>query len=164
MTEKKSADNQNKQLVLQKIYIKDFSFESPRAPEIFKADMSPQTELNIRSSSKEVGENAQEVSLTLTVEAKENDKALFLVELEQAGVFIMQGYTEEERQMLVGSYCPNALSPLLGRLFLMWSHVVVFHNYCCSPLILMLFTLKRCKNSRKKMAIKAQPLPRLLIR
>ena len=92
MTEKKSADNQNKQLVLQKIYIKDFSFESPRAPEIFKADMSPQTELNIRSSSKEVGENAQEVSLTLTVEAKENDKALFLVELEQAGVFIMQGY------------------------------------------------------------------------
>ena len=111
MTEKKSADNQNKQLVLQKIYIKDFSFESPRAPEIFKADMSPQTELNIRSSSKEVGENAQEVSLTLTVEAKENDKALFLVELEQAGVFIMQGYTEEERQMLVGSYCPNALYP-----------------------------------------------------
>ena len=111
MTEKKSADNKNKQLVLQKIYIKDFSFESPRAPEIFKADMSPQTELNIRSSSKEVGENAQEVSLTLTVEATENDKALFLVELEQAGVFIMQGYTEEERQMLVGSYCPNALYP-----------------------------------------------------
>ncbi len=111
MTEKKSADNSNKQLVLQKIYIKDFSFESPRAPEIFRADMSPQTELNIRSSSKEVGENAQEVSLTLTVEAKENDKALFLVELEQAGVFIMQGYTEEERQVLVGSYCPNALYP-----------------------------------------------------
>ena len=111
MTEKKSADNPNKQLVLQKIYIKDFSFESPRAPEIFRADMSPQTELNIRSSSKEVGENAKEVSLTLTVEAKENDKALFLVELEQAGVFIMTGYTEEEQKMLVGSYCPNALYP-----------------------------------------------------
>jgi preprotein translocase subunit SecB len=111
MTEKKSDNSPNKQLVLQKIYIKDFSFESPRAPEIFKADMSPQTELNIRSSSKEVGENAQEVSLTLIVEAKENDKALFLVELEQAGVFVMKGYTEEERQMLVGSYCPNALYP-----------------------------------------------------
>ena len=111
MTEKKSDNSPNKQLVLQKIYIKDFSFESPRAPEIFKADMSPQTELNIRSSSTEVGENAQEVSLTLIVEAKENDKALFLVELEQAGVFVMKGYTEEERQMLVGSYCPNALYP-----------------------------------------------------
>ena len=111
MTEKKSDNSPNKQLVLQKIYIKDFSFESPRAPEIFKADMSPQTELNIRSSSKEVGENAQEVSLTLIVEAKENDKALFLLELEQAGVFVMKGYTEEERQMLVGSYCPNALYP-----------------------------------------------------
>ena len=155
MTEKKSADNSNKQLVLQKIYIKDFSFESPRAPEIFRADMSPQTELNIRSSSKEVGENAQEVSLTLTVEAKENDKALFLVELEQAGVFIMQGYTEEERQMLVGSYCPNALYPFAREAV---SDVVTRGGF--PQLLLQPINF----DARKKPPIKAQALLRLLIR
>ena len=111
MAENKPADGANKQLLLQKIYIKDFSFESPRAPEIFKGSVSPQTQLNIKSSTKEVGTDTQEVTLTLTVEAKDEDTTLFLVELEQAGVFLMQGYTEEERQMLVGSYCPGTLYP-----------------------------------------------------
>tara|TARA_B100000029_G_scaffold477645_1_gene522896 strand:+ start:589 stop:1080 length:492 start_codon:yes stop_codon:yes gene_type:complete len=111
MTEQKSADSQSKQLVLQKIYVKDFSFESPKVPEIFSTDMAPQTELNIKSVSKEVGKDAQEVALTLTVEAKDKDQVLFVVELEQAGVFIMQGYTKEEKEMLIGSYCPNALYP-----------------------------------------------------
>ena len=50
-------------------------------------------------------------TLALTVEARNEDKTLFLVELEQAGVFRIQGYTEEERQMLVGSYCPGTLYP-----------------------------------------------------
>lgn len=111
MTENKSADGSNKQLLLQKIYIKDFSFESPKAPEIFKGNVSPQTQLNIKSSTKEVGTDAQEVTLTLTVEAIDEGTTLFLVELEQAGVFLIQGYTEEERQMLVGSYCPGTLYP-----------------------------------------------------
>ena len=111
MTANEPADGSNKQLLLQKIYIKDFSFESPRAPEIFKGNVSPQTQLNIKSSTKEVGTDAQEVTLTLTVEAMDEGTTLFLVELEQAGVFLMQGYTEEERQMLVGSYCPGTLYP-----------------------------------------------------
>lgn len=111
MAERQSADGPNKQLLLQKIYIKDFSFESPRAPEIFKGNVAPQTQLNIRSSAKDVGTDTQEVTLTLTVEAKDDDKTLFLVELEQAGVFLIQGYTDEERQMLVGSYCPGTLYP-----------------------------------------------------
>lgn len=111
MADKKSTDSTNKQLLLQKIYIKDLSFESPRAPEIFTGNVAPQTQLNIKSSAKQVGADTQEVTLTLTVEARHDDKTLFLVELEQAGVFLMQGYTEEERQMLVGSYCPGTLYP-----------------------------------------------------
>jgi len=111
MAEDKKADGSNKQLLLQKIYIKDFSFESPRAPEIFKGNVSPQTQLNIKSAAREVGADTQEITLTLTVEARDEDRTLFLVELEQAGVFLIQGYTDEERQMLVGSYCPGTLYP-----------------------------------------------------
>jgi preprotein translocase subunit SecB len=103
--------NANKQLVLQKIYIKDLSFESPRAPAIFSSNVSPQTRLNIKSSANKVADDTQEVVLTLTVEAIHEDKTLFMVEIEQAGLFQIQGYTNEELQMLVGSYCPGTLYP-----------------------------------------------------
>ena len=67
--------------------------------------------MNIRSSAREVSGGAHEVSLTLTVEAKDEERTLFLIELEQAGVFQIQGYTPDEHQMLVGSYCPGTLYP-----------------------------------------------------
>ena len=111
MAEQDQAQNQSKQLALQKIYVKDFSFESPRAPDVFATRVTPQTQLNIRSSAKEVSGGAQEVTLTLTVEARDDDKTLFLIELEQAGVFLIQGYTPDEQQVLIGSYCPGTLYP-----------------------------------------------------
>ena len=111
MTEENQVQSGTKQLLLRKIYIKDFSFESPRTPEIFNTNTAPRTQLNIKSSAKEVSGDSQEVTLTLTVEAKDGDKTLFLIELEQAGVFLVQGYTPEERQMLIGSYCPGTLYP-----------------------------------------------------
>ncbi|MFL2546461.1 MAG: protein-export chaperone SecB [Candidatus Rariloculaceae bacterium] len=110
MAEEKQTDA-GKQLVLQKIYIKDLSFESPRAPEVFGSNVTPQTRLNIKSSAKEVAAETHEVVLTLTVEAVDEDKTLFVVEIDQAGLFRMQGYSQEELQMLIGSYCPGTLYP-----------------------------------------------------
>lgn len=100
-----------KQLLLQKIYIKDLSFESPRSPDVFSKDAAPQTQLNIRSNAREIAADTQEVTLTLTIEAKDQDNTLFLVELVQAGVFLIRGYTDDERHMLTGSYCPGSLYP-----------------------------------------------------
>lgn len=105
------ADQQAKQLILQKIYIKDMSFESPKAPGVFNTQVAPQTQLNMRSSAREVAPDTQEVTLTLTVEAKDQDSTLFLVEIAQAGIFTLQGYNEQERAMLMGSYCPATLYP-----------------------------------------------------
>jgi len=101
----------SKQLLLQKIYIKDLSFESPRAPEVFKQSAAPQTQLNIRSNARDIGENNHEITLTLTIEAKDQENTLFLIELVQAGVFLITGYTDEEKHMLTGSYCPGSLYP-----------------------------------------------------
>jgi preprotein translocase subunit SecB len=100
-----------KQLQLQKIYIKDLSFESPKTPDVFATNAAPQTQLNIRSGAREVAPNTQEVTLTLTVEAKGDNNTLFLIELVQAGIFLIQGYNDEEQQMLTGSYCPGSLYP-----------------------------------------------------
>ena len=100
-----------KQLLIQKVYVKDLSFESPKAPSVFTANVAPQTQLNIRSGSQEVGPNTHEVTLTLTVEAKDKDTTIFLVEIAQAGIFSIQGYTAEELGVLIGSFCPNTLYP-----------------------------------------------------
>ena len=110
------ADEQTtptKQLILQKIYVKDLSFESPKAPDVFRmeTDEQTQTQLNMRSGHKEISGDNVEVTLTMTAEAKLKEDTLFLVEITQAGVFLMQGYTAEERQALIGSYCPATLYP-----------------------------------------------------
>ena len=83
-----------KQLLLQKIYVKDLSFESPKTPAVFTSNVTPQTQLNIRTSAQEIAPNTQEVTLTLTVEAKDQDTTLFLIEIAQAGIFSIQGYTQ----------------------------------------------------------------------
>jgi preprotein translocase subunit SecB len=111
MADEATTTTGNKQLILQKIYIKDFSFESPKAPEVFTTNVSPQTQLNIRSGNKDIGNDNVEVTLTLTVESKDKDDTLFLIEIVQAGVFLIQGYTAEERGVLIGSFCPSTLYP-----------------------------------------------------
>jgi preprotein translocase subunit SecB len=111
MSDQAAPNTPTKQLLLQKIYVKDFSFESPKAPEIFRSNASAQTQLNIRSGSRDIEDSNVEVTLTLTVESKDNDETLFLVEIVQAGVFLVQGYTSEERSLLLGSFCPATLYP-----------------------------------------------------
>jgi preprotein translocase subunit SecB len=108
------ADEQaaEKRLSIGKIYLKDFSFESPQSPEVFRQnDWKPQTDLNLRSSHTAVSEEHHEIILTVTVEAKAEDKTLFLVELQQAGLFEIVGYEGEELSAIIGSFCPNILFP-----------------------------------------------------
>lgn len=108
------ANIAEKRLSVVKIYVKDFSFESPQAPNVFNAkEWAPNTNLNLRSAHSPVSDTFHEVVLTITVEAKEKDgdKAIFLVELQQAGVFDISGYEKEEMGVLIGSFCPGVLYP-----------------------------------------------------
>lgn len=109
-----TTNEEQKHISISKIYVKDFSFESPKAPAVFRSrDWKPQTDLNLRSSHTPVeGEdNLHEVVLTITVDAKEDDATLFLVEVQQAGLFQIDGYADEEFGAIVGSFCPNVLFP-----------------------------------------------------
>lgn len=101
-----------KRISIAKIYIKDFSFESPQAPQVFKSgEWSPKTDLNLRSAHTPVDDEHHEVVLTITVEAKEADKSIFLIELHQAGLFSVSGYEGDELKAIIGSFCPNVLFP-----------------------------------------------------
>ena len=108
------ASGADKRLSIVKIYLKDFSFESPQAPAVFRAEKwQPHMNLNLRSGHSHVDGDFHEVVLTITIEAKdkESDKTLFLVELHQAGLFEINGYEKEEFAALTGSFCPNILFP-----------------------------------------------------
>ena len=116
MTAKKKAAKKKavkkKNLSIVKIFQKDFSFESPQAPKVFNSgEWKPKTNLNLRSKHAVVDGDLYEVVLTITVEAKDEDTTLFLVELHQAGLFEISGYEGEEFDAIVGSYCPNLLFP-----------------------------------------------------
>jgi preprotein translocase subunit SecB len=108
------AQTAEKRLSVVKIYVKDFSFESPQSPGIFNAkEWAPSTNLNLRSSHSPVSDTLHEVVLTITVEAKEKegDKTIFLIELQQAGAFDISGYEKDEMGVLIGSFCPGVLYP-----------------------------------------------------
>ena len=113
MAEETQTEEQ-KHLAISKIYVKDFSFESPKAPDVLRSkEWSPQTDLNLRSSHSAIDgeDNLHEVVLTITIDAKEGDTTLFLIEVQQAGLFQINGYNDEELGAIVGSFCPNILFP-----------------------------------------------------
>lgn len=104
-------DNQ-KQIAVQKVYLKDFSFESPNSPNVFTGnEWQPKTNLNLRSAHSAASNDVHEVVLTITVEAKHDDLTLFLVEVHQAGLFLIAGYSKDEFDAIVGSFCPATLFP-----------------------------------------------------
>lgn len=107
-----ATNSSEKTIGIQKIYMKDFSFESPSAPGVFTtADWTPKTNLNLRSSHTKIDDDNHEIVLTITVETKYEEKTIFLVELQQAGLFHITGYSGEEFGAVVGSFCPNVLFP-----------------------------------------------------
>ncbi len=110
-----SEENQNtenqREFTLQRIYVKDISFETPNSPQIFTADWEPESNLNLNSNVNQLDENTYEVILTVTVTTRVGDKTAFLVEVQQAGIFHVSGFPAEEMGPMMGAYCPNILFP-----------------------------------------------------
>jgi len=107
-----AAQAADKQFLLHQIYIKDLSFESPNSPDIFKQlDAEMDTQLNIKNSHRELGNNHYEVVLHLSVHAKRADNTVFLIEVDQAGIFELRGFHQEEIAQIMGTACPGTLFP-----------------------------------------------------
>lgn len=113
MSEEESKQEQTpqQQFVLQKIYVKDLSFESPDVPEIFRLKWEPNVNIELNSKGKQLDANTHEVVLGITVTVKLEEKVAYLVEVQQAGVFSLSGFSEQEMGAMLGSYCPNLLYP-----------------------------------------------------
>ena len=109
--ENASTEEQQARFVIQKIYTKDISLETPNSPEIFREEWKPELDLQLGNEYKRIDDDNHEITLTVTVTAKVGDKVAFLVEVKQAGVFSLTGYSDQEMGPLVGTYCPNTLFP-----------------------------------------------------
>lgn len=94
---------------IERIYIKDVSFESPRSPQTFKQAWRPELDLDLDTQHEKVGEDLYEVVLSLTVKVKNGEEPAFLCEIHQAGLFVVRGYDMPTLHRLLGSYCPSIL-------------------------------------------------------
>jgi preprotein translocase subunit SecB len=99
------------QFTVEKIYIKDVSFEAPNAPQIFQEQGQPQLNMNLNQKVARLNDQVFEVVLGVTLTCTLGDKTVYLAEVEQAGIFGLAGFDDRGLDMMLGTYCPNVLFP-----------------------------------------------------
>lgn len=112
MSEASMQDQTDKtQFAIQRIYLKDLSFESPQSPKVFMEDWNPEMKMDISTSNKLIEAGVHEVVLHLTVTVGSTDKVAFIAEVKQAGVFMLEGFEDAQLKQLLGAYCAGILYP-----------------------------------------------------
>ena len=96
---------------IEKLYIKDLSLEVPNAPQVFMQTENPQLEIQVRNEGTQFADGLFEVTVTVTVTAREGEKTVFLAEAAQAGIFSVRGIPAEDLDPLLGIGCPTILYP-----------------------------------------------------
>jgi preprotein translocase subunit SecB len=99
------------QVSVEKIYVKDLSLENPGAPQTFRLNEPPSIEIGLRTRAEQIEPDVYECVMTVTVTATASDRTVFLVEVAQAGIFSVQGASEETLQPVLAMHCPAMLFP-----------------------------------------------------
>lgn len=105
------AQGPSGQLAIQKIYVKDLSFEAPNTPGVFTEQLNPSVDIHFSNETNELGENQYEVVLQVTVTVKQDERSIYLVEAKQAGIFTVSGFPAEHIPAILATACPNILFP-----------------------------------------------------
>ena len=106
------SDPQNQpQFSIEKLFVKDISLEIPNAPQVFLEQVQPTVDIQLHHNSSQVDQDVYMTVLTVTVTAKSKDKTLFLVEVGQAGVFVVRNVPRQDLDPILGIACPNLLFP-----------------------------------------------------
>lgn len=103
---------QSPQFVLQKLYLKDLSFESPMGVDAFqKQNWNPKINQDLNTSVNKLHDELYEVVFKITINASMDDKTIFLVEVQQAGIFVLKGFDPQQFAQIVNTVCPQTLFP-----------------------------------------------------
>lgn len=106
-----AAENNGPTFAVEKIYVKDVSFEAPGAPQVFTEQGQPNLEMNLNQRVQRVADNLFEVELGVTLSCKLAEKTIYLVEVRQAGLFGLGGFDDQTLDAMLGVHCPNILYP-----------------------------------------------------
>ena len=106
-----ASGNAAPQFEIQRIYTKDLSYEAPNTPHTFVEDWKPEVQLNLETKSNRIQENMHEVVLSVTATVTSNKKSAFLIEVHQAGIFMISNVPADQLRQMLGSFCPNILFP-----------------------------------------------------
>ncbi|RPE80234.1 protein-export chaperone SecB [Vulcaniibacterium tengchongense] len=110
------AETAGPAFTVEKIYVKDVSFEVPGAPAVFNEQAQPQLQMNLNQSVQRLNENVFEVVLGITLTCSIGDKSVYLAEVKQAGVFGLAGFDVQTLDAMLGTHCPNILYPYARQL------------------------------------------------
>ncbi len=99
------------QFSVEKLYVKDVSFEAPNAPQVFNEQGQPQLQMNLNQRVQKLNDAAYEVVLGVTLTCTVDEKTAYLAEVQQAGVFGLSGFDEATLDAILGTHCPNVLYP-----------------------------------------------------
>ncbi|RLU01888.1 protein-export chaperone SecB [Ketobacter sp.] len=111
MTEQAAGQQPQQQFQLQRIYLKDLSYEAPKTPLLFKEQWKPDVNLEMNNSASEVESGIYEVVLKATVTVKNGDNTAFIAEVAQAGLFLLQGVEGIQKEAILKGVCANILFP-----------------------------------------------------
>ncbi len=107
----KNEETQSGQFSIQKIYIKDISFETTNTPDAFKMDWKPVVDMHVTNEATPLGEDLFEVVLSVTLTVKIDDKTIYLIEINQAGIFLIKSIPEDLIGRMLATSCANILFP-----------------------------------------------------
>jgi len=105
------ATNPAQKFEIQRIYVKDISYEAPNTPHTFVDEWKPEVQLNLETKSSRVQEDVHEVVLSVTATVNSGKKSAFLIEVKQAGIFLITGIPSDQLRQMLGSFCPEILFP-----------------------------------------------------
>ena len=106
-----AADESSPQFSLQRIYVRDLSFEAPKSPAIFRQQWEPSVALDLNTKQKGLEGDFHEVVLTLSVTVKNGEEVAFIAEVQQAGIFLIKNLDPASMSHTLGAFCPNILFP-----------------------------------------------------
>ena len=113
MTDTQQPTKKSTRLDIRQVYIKDLSFESPMSPQSIAAPGgNPKIDINLGIGFKRLDEDGHhEVVLNIVATAKNEGKTMFLAEVQQAGLFQIQGFSDNETELVLNVACPTVLLP-----------------------------------------------------
>lgn len=107
----KTTGTAEPQFEIQRIYVKDLSYEAPNTPHTFVEEWKPEVQLNLETKSNKIQDDVHEVILSVTASVSSSKKTAFVIEVQQSGIFLIAGLPNDQLRHMLGSFCPNILFP-----------------------------------------------------